>query len=627
VLALLLVTSAAFAVPVAGGSGLEPVPFDDTLTMSSLTQAQRFEAKEAGHAIPKAEAFYSSYRYVVGYEGIGSLVEELHREGHRRQFGMPLAIYVSDFVGTEVSLTEEGYLTMPESRRTGWVPAERAYFAVDSRARIPGGPAVVPFSRQGAARRFVDRYGGEVVGWAEVRNRQFGSGGATRDALTDAIRSRSEWANRTVDATSSLLDRPVSIVVGEDAPTVATAIDRAPPNTTVRIPAGTYSGVNVTIDKPLTLSGAGETGTHLNGTGNGSVVTVEAPRVAVTNLSIAGVGTTKQPEDVPAEEGTWDYRIKMAYAYGDAGIVFHRSNGSLVRDVTLHTPTNGVVLRYSEGAVVDDVTVFGRQPWEKGYMSVMVLTSRIVVQDSRLVDGRDGVYTHRSHGIVIRNNHMEGLRFGVHEMYTSDALVRNNVVRDAGTGLIVMTRPTGNALVGNDVRECDLGISVAGTESFVADNVLADNRYGLDLTAYRTLYTGNVVANNQIGVTASTLIPTNRVYGNDFVGNDRYVQSIMGPVRVWTVDGRGNYWEGAPGHGRGDGTLDRPFYPTGPVDSHAHRASGIHTLALSPAVGVLRWQGNYVPGLRSTGAADLAPLAEPANPAVVANVTRAEGAS
>jgi len=614
-------------VPVVQGSNLGPAPFDDTLTMSSLTQAERFRAQEAGYAIPKAQAFYSGYRYVVGYYGIDALVEELHRDGHRRQFGLPLAIYVSDFAGTEVALTDDGYLTMPESRTTGWVPVEEAAFVVDSGAKTPGGPAVVPFSERPAARRFAGQYGGDVVGWDELRDRRFGGDEVTRDAMTEAVRSRSTWANGTVDDARSLLDRPVSVVVGRDAPSIAAAIERAPANTTVRIPAGTYPDLNVTVDKPLTLAGAGADATHLNGTGNGTVVHVEAPRVAVANVSVAGVGTTKRPEDVPVEEGSWDYNIKMAYGYADAGIVFDRANGSLVKGVTVDTPTNGIVFRYSDGSVVDDAFVQGRTPWQDGFMSVMVLNSRIVVQDSRFVKGRDAVYTHRSHGIVIRDNYMEGLRFGVHEMYTSDALVRNNVVRDAGTGLIVMTRPTGNALVGNDVRECDLGISVAGAESFVADNVLVDNRVGLDLTAYRTLYTGNVIARNAVGISASTLIPTNRVYGNDVVGNERYVESIMGPVRVWTVDGRGNYWGGAPGFEGGDGTLDRPFHPTGPVDGRAHRATGSHTLALSPAVGVLRWHGNHVPGLRSTGVADAAPLAEPARPGVVANVTGTGGAS
>jgi nitrous oxidase accessory protein NosD len=627
VIGILLVTCIAFAVPVGGDSGLEQVSIDDTLTMSSLTQAERFRAENAGYTIPRAQAFYSGYRYIVGYYGIDALVEELHRDGHRRQFGLPLEMYVSDFSGTDVSLTKEGYLTMPESRTTGWVAVEKAYFVVDSDARTTGGSAVVPFSERAAAGGFSKRYGGQVLRWTELRDRRFQDRGGTRKAMNAAVRSRSAWANRTVKHARSSVDRSVSLVVGEDVPTITEAIDRAPPNTTVQIPAGNYSEVNLAVDKPLTLAGAGENATRLNGTGNGSVVHVEAPRVAVTNLSIAGVGTTKKPDNVPVEDGSWDYNIKMAYGYADAGIVFDHANHSLVRDVTVNTPTNGLVFRYSDGSVVEDATVHGRSPWRDGFMSVMVLASRIVVQDSQFEKGRDAVYTHRSHGIVIRNNHMEGLRFGVHEMYTSDALVRNNEVRDSATGLIVMTRPTGNALVGNDVRDCELGISVAGRESFVVDNLIVNNGVGLDLTAYRTLYTGNVIAKNDVGISASTLIPTNRVYGNDVMGNDRYVESIMGPVRVWTVDGRGNYWAGAPGSHRSDGTVNRPFQPTGTVDSRSHSAPGIHTLALSPAVNVVRWHGDHVPGLRSTGVVDTAPLAEPARPAVVANVTRTEGAS
>ncbi|MCF2166264.1 hypothetical protein JT689_01105 (plasmid) [Halobacterium sp. GSL-19] len=43
---------------------------------------------------------------------------------------------------------------------------------------------------------------------------------------------------------------------------------------------------------------------------------------------------------------------------------------------------------------------------------------------------------------MIRGNHAQNLRYGVHEMYTSDTLVVNNTVRNSEAGIVVMTRPT-----------------------------------------------------------------------------------------------------------------------------------------------------------------------------------------
>jgi nitrous oxidase accessory protein NosD len=167
-------------------------------------------------------------------------------------------------------------------------------------------------------------------------------------------------------------------------------------------------------------------------------------------------------------------------------------------------------------------------------------------------------------------------------------------------------------IVDNDVRDSRHGIDVVGSASYVAGNVMVGNEYGLTIITQRSIYERNVVAYNDVGVRASDIVPTNRVVRNDFVGNDRHVVALVGPLRIWTAEGRGNYWAGAPGvDGNGDGVLDRTFRPSGPVDGVVHRASGAPTLARSPAVVALRGLSDLVPGLRGTGVIDTAPLADP----------------
>jgi nitrous oxidase accessory protein NosD/nitrous oxide reductase accessory protein NosL len=619
VFATLLLASGAFAVDVSGSQRPDPVAFDDTIKIG-MTGNATVSARAEKIEIPRAQVFYSEYRYVVGYYGVSSMVDELDRAASTDQFGMPLVVYVTDFAGEGTELTEEGYIVTTEESigRGDWIDAEEAVYVVGSRARTPSGSAVVPFGNEHAASAFADEYGGRVVGWDELRRMRFGTGERTLSRMRADVADRRAWANESVERARQTLDRPVSVVVGEDAATVGEAIEMAPAGTTVRIPPGTYRGVNVTVNKPITLRGAGNE-THLVGDGEGSVVKGYAPRIGVVDVRITGVGNETTVSKIPENRtGDWDYRVKMGYGYGDAGVELDAANHSYVHGVAIDTPANGVVLRSTEGAVVDDITVDGSEEWADGFMGVMVMDSRPVVQNSTVSGGRDGVYTHLGHALVVRDNRFEGMRFGTHLMYTSNALIEGNVARDTNIGVVVMTRPTGNALVGNDVRDSKAGVSVAGSESYVADNVLVNNGYGMDVISRSSYYVGNVLTENDIGARASSIIPTNRVYHNDFVDNDRYVVAVIGPLRVWTGDEGGNYWAGAPGHDRdGDGVVDRTFQPTGPVDSRIDRVDGTPTLARSPAVAALRSLQDVVPGLRRTGVVDNRPLSRPVHPTAV----------
>jgi len=222
--AALLVSSAAFVVDV-DANRPDPVAFEDTIRMG-MTAAATVQADDRGVEIPRAEVFYSQYRYVVGYHGVATLVDELNREGHARQFGTPLAVYVSDYANASPEVGDDGLLRIPDSPSAyvDWVAAEEAHFVVGSRATTPAGEAVVPFSERSAAEAFADEYGGEIHDWEAVRATDFGTGTATREAFREAVGERHRWADERVAESDGLLDRPVSVVVGEDAPTVAAAL-------------------------------------------------------------------------------------------------------------------------------------------------------------------------------------------------------------------------------------------------------------------------------------------------------------------------------------------------------------------------------------------------------------------
>ncbi|QGN06664.1 copper-binding protein [Halorhabdus sp. CBA1104] len=595
--------SLAFAVHPASGVTVEPVAFSETLT-TGLTGVDVRQAEDAGYEVPRVEVFFSEYQYVRGYYGVQSAVSEVTADRTTRQFGRPVGVFVTDFADAGPSVTEAGYLTVASDPAVDWSRASTAYFVVDSAARTPAGPAIVPFGNRVAARSFATEYGGEIRQWTDLRSRDDTEPAV---AVENQVTDRREWASRTVDDRGDLLDRRTSIVVGEDAPTLSDAIEAAPPNTTVRLPSGTYRA-NLTIDKPLTIRGSGAE-TRIVGDGNGTVLRVRSPRTALLDLSITGGGSdnTGSPPDAGAN-GSWDETIRNTYGYGDAAVGLDAANRSLVAGVVIETPANGIIARDSDGVVVGNVSIEGSQTWREGFMSVLAIESRMVVQNSTFQGGRDAVYTHHADGIVVRDNRMTGMRFGVHEMFTSRSLVANNTVSETNIGIVVMTRPRSNAVLDNRVTDSGVGVSMSGSASLTTGNVLLDNQYGLDLGTQRSVYARNVLLGNEAGLRTGTIVPTNHVTANDIVDNDRYVSTGRGPVRLWS----GNYWGPIPGRDRdSDGTIARPFRPSGVVDRAVGTSDGSGTLARSPAVAVLQQFQASVRGLRSANVVDDAPRSQP----------------
>ncbi|WP_115862470.1 NosD domain-containing protein [Halorussus litoreus] len=581
----------------------EPVAFDHTVRVGLPVETVR-TAQSGGHVVPRVEVFYAQYDRVVGHYGVASFVETSRRPGHTARFGPPLAVYVSDFAGTDPRLTDG--LFVNASGDPGWVRAAEARFVV---ARAGDGTRVVPFGDPAAARSFARQVDGTVRDWGSVLETVSGRESYDYDSR---VERRHASADRTVATLRPLLDRPVSVVVGEDAPTVAAAVEQAPPNTTVVVPGGVYR-TRVRVDKPLTLRGAGPNATVFDGGGDGTVVSVDAPRVAVTDLAVEGVGT--QTIDADATTTGWDSSVERTYGRGDAGVAVLNVSSVLVDDVMVETPSNGVLVRDADRTAVTNVTVRGNPVQTEGYMGVMAMRSSVVVQDSTFVDGRDGVYAHRADGLVVRNSTMRDLRFGVHLMYTSGSLLAGNRVLDADTGLVIMTRPADNAVVGNDVRRSNHGIVTAGADSYVARNVLADNGVGLKIGSRTSLYEHNALVGNEVGAEASSFVASNRVVRNDFVDNARAVRDGAGQLRVWSANGSGNYWDDAVGVGQ-DGGLDRPYRPTGPADRDLRRPGAL-AVARSPVAVSLRALRGAVPGMRDRGVLDRTPSATPHNPVLL----------
>jgi len=593
---LVLVGGGSFAAS-PGASDPGSAEFDRTVAMGLTLEERRLLGPE--RFAPRAQVAYSQYPYVVGYRGVGLAASAVDDPLVRQQFGYPRAVHV-EAAPPDVSLDESGYPVGEYSGR--WIDAADAHFVVDSAARTPSGPATLAFDARADAVDFVDSHGGSVVTWAD-RGR-FEAPGADGSDARDRVETQHAAANATVASARALLDRPVS-VDGGDAPTLRAALDDAGANTTIRLPPGTYEGP-IEVDEPVTIRGDDAT---IVGDGNGSVVTVTADDVALVGVSIEGVGESLQPDGpVAADRADWDRATAEAYGYADAAVTADGVDRLLVARIDVDTPASGVVLRDVDGAVVDGIRVDGTDRWEDGFMGVTAVRSPAVVQRSTFDGGRDGVYAHRSSGITIRNNEFVGGRFGTHFMYTSGALFADNCATgQALSGVIVMTSPSGIAIADNVITDSRQGISTSGSDAYIGANTVVGTRQAISTSARNSLYADNAVVGNDVGFRASSVFPTSVVVRNDVVDNERHVRATTGPLRVWSRDGEGNYWEGAA-------DLDRRYSPTDPVDGRLHRTGAARTLADAPIVRGIRTLRGSAPGMRGESVVDASPRSTPANP-------------
>ena len=596
----------------------DPVRYDDAVELGLSAETDELMDGEA--TVPRAQVFFSSFQYVVGYNGIGPLVDALADDRTETAFGHPIAVHVETFDGAEPGVTAAGLFRADGA--PGWTPADEAVYVVGADVRTPAGETAIPFAAADAAADFADAHDGEVTSWSTLRTRSFD----VDTAATVRSMAPDRWATadaRVADARHRA-DRPVSVVVGEDVETVSAAIDVAPPNTTVVVPEGTYEET-VNVTKPLTVAGENAT---IRGDGNGSVITVRAPDVALSGLAVAGVGNETRDEGAVQEPpdddaAAWDTNVQLGYGHGDAGIRGIDAPGLVAEDVRIETDASGVLLREGSHATLIDLDVEGPDDWQDGFMGVVAMESRVTVDGGEFVGGRDGVYAHRADGTVIRNATFSGTRYGVHLMYTGDSLIADNVVRNATYGgITVMTRPEGNAIVGNDVRDSPAGIQASGTRAYVGYNTLAHNDLGFSTSSRGSLYERNVLVGNEQGARATTVVPSSRVVENDFVGNERHAGAGAGPLRIWADGDVGNYWEGAdaPLH-----AADRGYEPTSSVDVAFHREPAAAVAAGSPAARLLDRLRGTTPGARSGGVFDPVPADTPFDPDRIAAVENADG--
>jgi len=380
------------------------------------------------------------------------------------------------------------------------------------------------------------------------------------------------------------------------AQTLAKAIETAQPGDILRLAPGLYAGP-VIVSKPLTISGGA--GVTIQGTGQGSVITVHADDVTVERVTIKGSGSSNT---------TLDSAIRLPKGWHGARILNNTLLGNLI----------GVDIHGAVNAQVSGNTIVGRRGARmnaRGNGLYVWNAPGLVAENNDIRYGRDGVFVNTSNHNIFRNNRFRDLRFAVHYMYTHNSVVSGNISMRNHLGFAIMF--SDNVQVTNNVSLGDrnYGIMLNYTnDSVISGNLIqrTKDRCIFVYNAQKNQITDNRLEHCGIGIHFTAGSERNAVSGNAFIGNRTQVKYVSTKWLDWSAGGRGNYWSNYAAYDiDGDGIAEGVFRPNDAVDRILWTQPAARLLLGSPAVQLVRWSQSTFPALLPGGVVDRHPLMHP----------------
>jgi nitrous oxidase accessory protein len=332
---------------------------------------------------------------------------------------------------------------------------------------------------------------------------------------------------------------------GADFPLIAPAIAASAAGDVIRVRGGVYRE-DLLLDKKLAIVGEGYP--TLFGIGVGSVVTITAAGCELSGFVIEGSGTGQTNE--------MDAAVQV------------RSNGNRVVDNRMRRVFYGVVVADARRNEIADNDIRGLRHLAYGQRGDGIYLFRApenFVARNRISAERDAIYFQYAPRGRAVDNVVSDSRYGLHDMFSDDAVIARNEFRDSAVGANIMNsrriRVEGNRIAGNrgvpgiglTLKDCD--------DSIVRGNEIVENARGLLLDGSSTnRFSDNTLQGNDTAITLFSSAERNAFGGNQFVDNwSDLVLSGRDSGTRWTINGRGNYWSRYRGFDfDGDGIGDAP---------------------------------------------------------------------
>ncbi len=381
------------------------------------------------------------------------------------------------------------------------------------------------------------------------------------------------------------------LVVSSNGPylTIEAALDVAQDGDVIEVHGGVY-------DAPLVIetsvSFIGIDNPVIDGGGEGSLVIISAPGVLFQGFTLRNTGSSLANEDtgivVQAPDAVVSDNLLEEVLFG---IYFANADNSIarnnvVRGIDLDDAMRGDGIRvwYTNNAVLDSNTVTTARD------TLIWFADDITIENNEFIDNRYGLHFMYSSNALVQGNTFEGNSVGTYLMYSDSLTMRENI-------MAYNRGPSG------------YGLALKAMDDVTAiDNLFIGNRAGVymdnsptSVESYNS-FTGNFLAYNDIGVVMQPSVQRNIFQSNSFLENlqqagTRGRGTLQG--NIWHQDGIGNYWSDYAGYDvEGDGIGDFPYRSENLFESLTDSHPVLQLFVYSPASQAIDFAGAAFPSLR-----------------------------
>ncbi|QCJ44942.1 nitrous oxide reductase family maturation protein NosD [Bacillus sp. S3] len=295
----------------------------------------------------------------------------------------------------------------------------------------------------------------------------------------------------------------------------------------------TYEG-NIVIHKPLTMIGSEKT--VIKGDGTGNVISVKAPNVKLSKLTVTHGSMNRNS----AEE----YAAIKIY-----------TNNNTVEHIRIRHSFHGIYLSQAHHNKIryNDIKGLGKGEIAAQGNGLHIYYANDNLLEHNTIDGtRDGMFFDYANNNHSYENNISNTRYGLHYMYSDENIFKRNIFTMNQGGAAIMNsnqlKLEDNQFIVNYGNQSFGLLLLQANDNYIAHNTFYMNQRGLYIDqATRNTIKGNRMIQNQIGIELWASSNDQSFTMNKLSENTIPAVTLggQGERNTWSKNGKGNDWGGA----------------------------------------------------------------------------------
>jgi nitrous oxidase accessory protein len=369
-------------------------------------------------------------------------------------------------------------------------------------------------------------------------------------------------------------------------------INKTYPGDTLLLKNCHFTEDGIKINKAIYLRGID--GSSLTGRKKDHIIRISSDNVTISGMIINGSG--------------------VSFVQDRAGIKLDSTRFCRIDSNTINGCMFAIHASASKNLIISNniITGVGNSESSSGNGAHLWYCDTVNIINNRISHQRDGIYLEFVKESFISGNTSElNLRYGLHFMFSHNAVYKNNTFRNNGSGVAVMY--THNVRMEKNIFRNNWGSSAYGlllkdiSKSVIIGNDFSENTTGI----YAEGGGSNIVGNNMFRLNGWALrimanSQGNSFKGNNFLGNTFDVSTNSNSnTNTFTM----NYWDKYTGYDLNkDGVGDVPYHPVRLFSFIVEQNPSFMILLHSLFIHILEIAENILPTLTPDSLIDSQPM-------------------